>query len=92
MLKRPIVAIETKALVGHDSEAKSTIEDSLYATPIWIQTMPCRPTIDKASLTLGVVVVDNTRGSLQNVGLEGQIFTLWMMLLDSGGQQLMLSK
>ena len=65
---------------------------SLYVAAIRIQTMPRRRVIERASLTPGVVVVNNAQGSLQIVGLEDLVFILQRVLLDSGAQPLMLSK
>jgi hypothetical protein len=57
---------------------------------IHVKTMPMRPTIERSSITPGVVVVDNSEGIIQLVGLKGKVFVLQRVLLDSGAQPLML--
>jgi hypothetical protein len=52
--------------------------------------MPTRPTIERSSISPGVVVVDNSQGIFQLVGPKGKIFVLQRVLLDSGAQLLML--
>jgi hypothetical protein len=52
--------------------------------------MPARPAIERSSITLGVVVVDNSQGIFQLVGPKGKIFVPRRVLLDSGAQPLML--
>jgi hypothetical protein len=52
--------------------------------------MPARPTIERSSISPGVVVVDNSQGIFQLVGPKGKIFVPQRVLLDSGTQPLML--
>jgi hypothetical protein len=52
--------------------------------------MPARPTIERSSITPGVIVVDNSQGIFQLIGPKGKIFVPRRVLLDSGAQPLML--
>jgi hypothetical protein len=52
--------------------------------------MPTRLAIERSSITLGVVVVDNSQGIFQLVGPKGKVFVPQRVLLDSGVQPLML--
>ena len=55
-----------------------------------VKTMAARPTIERSSITLGMVVVDNFQSIFQLVGPKGKVFILRRVLLDSGAQPLML--
>ena len=54
--------MKIEALVGNDLEAQSTEGASLYIVAAQIQTTPGpqRRAMERASLTFGIVVVDNT--------------------------------
>jgi hypothetical protein len=71
-----------------DSE-EDTVQGLLSAA-IRVKTMPARPAIERSSISLGVVVVDNFQGIFQLVGLKGKVFMLQQVLLDSGTQPLIL--
>jgi hypothetical protein len=55
-----------------------------------MKTMLARPTIERSSITPGVVVVDNSQGIFQLIGPKGKVFVPRRVLLDSGAQPLML--
>ena len=52
--------------------------------------MLARRTIERSSISLGVVVVENFQGIFQPVGHEGKVFVPRRVLLDLGAQSLML--
>jgi hypothetical protein len=52
--------------------------------------MPAKPAIERSSISLGVVVVDNFQGIFQLVGPKGKVFVSRRVLLDSGAHSLML--
>jgi hypothetical protein len=54
-----------------------------------VKTMPARPTIERSSISPGVVVVDNSQSIFQLVGPKGKVFVPRRVLLDSGVQPLM---
>jgi hypothetical protein len=71
-----------------DNEGDTVQE--LLAAAARVKTMPARPAIERSSISLGVVVVDNSQGIFQLVGPKGKVFVPWRVLLDSGAQLLML--
>jgi hypothetical protein len=71
-----------------DSE-ENTVQE-LFAAVARVKTMPARPMIERSSISPGVVVVDNSQGIFQLVGLKGKVFVPRRVLLDSGAQPLML--
>jgi hypothetical protein len=71
-----------------DSE-KNTVQD-LFAAAARVKTMPARPTIERSSISPGVVVVDNSQSIFQFVEPKGKVFVPRRVLLDSGAQPLML--
>jgi hypothetical protein len=71
-----------------DSEEDTAQE--LLAAAARVKTMPARPTIERSSISPGVVVVDNSQGIFQLIGPKGKVFVPRRVLLDSGVQPLML--
>jgi hypothetical protein len=55
-----------------DSE-EDTMQE-LLAAAARVKTMPARPTIERSSISPGVVVVDNSQGIFQLVGPKGKVF------------------
>jgi hypothetical protein len=62
----------------------------LFSAAACVKTMLTRPTIERSSITPGVVVVDNSQGIFQLVGPKGKVFVPRRVLLDSAAQPLML--
>jgi hypothetical protein len=62
----------------------------LLAATARIKTMPARPAIERPSISLEVVVVDNSQGIFQLIGPKEKVFVPRQVLLDSGAQPLML--
>ena len=89
---QPTALVRTGAHAEVDSETESTLGASLCAAAARIQTIPRRPAIERASLTPSVVMIDNSRGSQQIIGITGQVFTPQRVLLDFRAQPLMLDK
>jgi hypothetical protein len=54
-----------------DSE-EDTVQELLAATTR-VKTMPARPTIERSSISPGVVVVDNSQGIFQLIGPKGKV-------------------
>jgi hypothetical protein len=55
-----------------DSE-EDTVQELLVATAR-VKTMPSRPAIERSSISLGLVVVDNSQGIFQLVGPKRKVF------------------
>jgi hypothetical protein len=55
-----------------DSEEDTVHE--LLAAAARVKTIPARPTIERSSISPGVVVVDNSQGIFQLVGSKGKVF------------------
>jgi hypothetical protein len=45
----------------------------LLAATTRVKTMPARPTIERSSISPGVVVVDNSQGIFQLIGPKGKV-------------------
>jgi hypothetical protein len=71
-----------------DSE-EDTMQELLSAAAR-IKTMHARPTIERSSISPGVVVVDNSQGIFQLIGPKGKVFVPRRVLLDLRAQPLML--
>jgi hypothetical protein len=71
-------------------ESQEDTVQGLFSATARVKTMLARPAIKKSSITPGVVVVDNSQGIFQFVGLKGKVYVLRRVLLDSGAQPLML--
>jgi hypothetical protein len=71
-------------------ESQEDTVQGLFSVVARVKTMPARPAIERLSITLGVVVVDNSQGIFQLVGPKGKIFVPRRVLLDLGAQPLML--
>jgi hypothetical protein len=71
-------------------ESQEDTVQGLFSATACVKTMPTRPVIKRSSITPGVVVVDNSQGIFQLVGLKGKVFVPRRVLLDSGAQPLML--
>jgi hypothetical protein len=71
-------------------ESQEDTVQGLFSAAARVKTMPARPAIERSSITLGVVVVDNSQGIFQLVGPKGKVFVPQRVLLDSGAQPLML--
>jgi hypothetical protein len=71
-------------------ESQEDTVQGLFSAAAHVKTMPARPTIERSSITPGVVVVDNFQGIFQLVGPKGKVFVPRRVLLDSGAQPLML--
>jgi hypothetical protein len=55
-----------------DSE-EDTVQE-LLATAARVKIMPARPAIERSSISLGVVVVDNSQGIFQLIRPKGKVF------------------
>jgi hypothetical protein len=55
-----------------------------------VKTIPTRPTIERSSISMEMVVVDNSQGIFQLIGPKGKVSMPRRVLLDSGAQPLML--
>jgi hypothetical protein len=53
-------------------ESQEDTVQGLFSTAARVKTMPARPAIKKSSITPGVVVVDNSQGIFQLIGLLGK--------------------
>jgi hypothetical protein len=71
-----------------DSE-EDTVQRLLSITAR-VKTMPARPAIEMSSISLGVVIIDNSQGIFKLVGPKGKVFVPRRVLLDLGIQPLML--
>jgi hypothetical protein len=71
-------------------ESQEDMVQGLFSAAARVKTMPTRPAIERSSITLGVVVVDNSQGIFQLVGPKEKVFVPRRVLLDSGAQPLML--
>jgi hypothetical protein len=78
--------IHLEPVVDSDND---TVQGLLSAA-VRVKTMPARPAIERSSISLGVVMVDNSQGIFQLVGPKGKVFVPRRVLLDSGAQPLML--
>jgi hypothetical protein len=81
-----IVEIQAEEVV----ESQEDMVQGLFSAATRIKTMLARPAIERSSITLGLVVVDNFQGIFQLVGPKGKVFVPRRVLLDSGTQPLML--
>jgi hypothetical protein len=86
------VATTLKTAVNAEQvvESQEDTVQGLFLAAVRIKTMPARPAIERSSIILGVVVVDNSQGIFQLVGPKGKVFVPRRVLLDSGAQPLML--
>jgi hypothetical protein len=86
------VATNLKTAVDAEQviESQEDTVQGLFSAAARVKTMPARPAIERSSITLGVVVVDNSQGIFQLVGRKGKVFVPRRVLLDSGAQPLML--
>jgi hypothetical protein len=86
------VATTLKTAVDAEQVVKSQedTEQGLFSTVALVKTMPARPAIERSSITLGLVVVDNSQGIFQLIGPKGKVFMPQQVLLDSRAQPLML--
>jgi hypothetical protein len=82
--------LKTAVDVEQVVESQEDTVQGLFSAAARVKTMPARPTIERSSITPGVVVVDNSQGIFQLVGLKGKVFVPRRVLLDSGAQPLML--
>jgi hypothetical protein len=64
--------IEVQAEEAIESQ-EDTVQGLLLAAT-HVKTMPVRPAIKRSSISLGVVVVDNSQGIFQLVGPKGKLF------------------
>jgi hypothetical protein len=71
-------------------ESQEDTMHKLFSVAALVKTMPIRPTIERSSITPGVVVVNNSQGIFQIVGPKGKVFVPRRVLLDSEAQSLML--
>jgi hypothetical protein len=71
-------------------ESQEDTMQGLFSAAARVKTMPVRPTIERSSITPGVVVVDNSQGIFQLVRPKKKVFVPRRVLLDSGAQPLML--
>jgi hypothetical protein len=78
-------AVDTEQVV----ESQEDTVQGLFSAVTRVKTMPARLAIERSSITLGVVVVDNFQGFFQPVGPKGKVFVPRRVLLDSGAQPLM---
>jgi hypothetical protein len=65
-------------------ESQEDTMHKLFSVAALVKTMPIRPTIERSSITPGVVVVNNSQGIFQLVGPKGKVFMPRQVLLDSG--------
>jgi hypothetical protein len=86
------VATTLKTMVDAEQvvESQEDTVQGLFSAAACVKTMPTRPAIERSSITLGVVVVDNSQGIFQLVGPKGKVFMPRRVLLDSEAQSLML--
>lgn len=75
--------------VGADRSQEDNVVGLLLAA-LRVKTMATRPTIERSSITRGVVVVDNSQGIFQLVEPKGKIFVPRRVLLDLETQPLVL--
>jgi hypothetical protein len=83
-------AMKTEVHLEPVVDSEEDIVQELLAAAARVKTMPARPTIERSSISQGVVVVDNSQGIFQLVGPKGKVFVPRRVLLDSGAQPLML--
>jgi hypothetical protein len=83
-------AMKTEVHLEVVVDSEEDIVQDLFAAAARVKTMPARPTIERSSISPGVVVVDNSQGIFQFVGPKGKVFVPRRVLLDSGAQPLML--
>jgi hypothetical protein len=82
--------LKTTVYAGQVVESQEDTVQGLFSTAARVKTMLARPAIERSSITLGIVVVDNSQGIFQLVGPKWKVFVLRWVLLDSGAQPLML--
>jgi hypothetical protein len=68
---------------------EDTVQELLIAV-VHVKTILARPAIERSSISVEVVVVNNSQGIFQLVGPKGKVFVPRRVLLDSGVQPLML--
>jgi hypothetical protein len=83
-------AMKTEVQLEPKVDSEEDTVQELLAAAAHVKTMPARPAIERSSISLGVVVVDNSQGIFQLVGPKGKVFVPRRVLLDSGVQPLML--
>jgi hypothetical protein len=66
--------LKTAVDVEQMVERQEDTVQGLFSAAARIKTMPARPTIEKSSITPGVLVVDNSQGIFQLVGPKGKVF------------------
>jgi hypothetical protein len=71
-------------------ESQEDTVQGLFSAVARVKTTPTKPAIKRSSITLGVVVVDNSQGIFQLVGPKEKVFVSRRVLLDLGTQPLML--
>jgi hypothetical protein len=67
-------AMKTEVHLEPMVESEEDIVQELLAAAARVKTMPARSTIEKSSISPGVVVVDNSQGIFQLVGPKGKVF------------------
>jgi hypothetical protein len=82
--------LKTAVDVEQVVESQEDTVQGLFSAAVRIKTMPARPAIERLSIILGVVVVDNSQGIFQLVGPKGKVFVPRRVLLNLGAQSLML--
>jgi hypothetical protein len=67
-------AMKTEIHLEPMVDSEEDIVQGLLLAAAHAKTMPARPAIESSSISLGVVVVDNSQGIFQLVGPKGKIF------------------
>jgi hypothetical protein len=62
--------LETAVDAEQVVESQEDTVQGLFSAAARVKTMPARPAIERSSITPGVVVVDNSQGIFQLVGLK----------------------
>jgi hypothetical protein len=83
-------AIKTEVQLEPMVDSDEDTVQELLAAATSVKTIPTRPTIERSSISPGVVVVDNSQGIFQLVGPKRKVFVPRRVLLDSRAQPLML--
>jgi hypothetical protein len=83
-------AIKTEVYLEPVVDSEEDTVQGLLSAAARVKTMPARLTIERSSISPGVVVVDNSQGIFQLVGPKRKVFVPRRLLLDSGAQPLML--
>ena len=67
-------ALKTKVIEVEADRSQEDIVEGLLSAAQRVKTMAARPTIERSSITPGVVVVDNSQSMFQFVDPKGKIF------------------